>query len=144
MIVWKWKIQEFSYAIWKKASEWHTYLYNAIISNFLVKCNLLFTCSCLVSPHQITPFAIPEMHRGHMASSKKLVLHLVKRGRLTCWSLLPSYFMERTPHRIIKCTFKQHTNHGWVVMCAWNWYSTLWSKNIKRKSEQALVRFLMY
>ena len=82
--------------------------------------------------HQMTPFANPKMHRGSASKSYfynwYTVCYIHKRGEADLQEL-PSYFMDCTPHRIIKCTFKQHNRPcGWVVMLAWNWNSALWSK----------------
>ena len=72
--------------------------------------------------HQMAPFANPKMHWGRPQRVSFTI------GIEQAWEQqqlkpdlvveLPSYFMDRTPHRIIKCTFKQHTDRGWVVMCA--------------------------
>jgi hypothetical protein len=85
--------------------------------------------------HQMTPFAKSKMHRGSASKSYfynwYTVCYVHKRGEADLQEL-PSYFMDCTPHRIIKCTFKQHNRPcGWVVMLAWNWNSALWSKKKK-------------
>ena len=93
----------------------------------------VITRSCMNPPqHQMTPFANPKMHRGSASKSYfynwYTVCYVHKRGEADLQEL-PSYFMDCTPHRIIKCTFKQHNRPcGWVVMLAWNWNSALWSK----------------
>ena len=83
----------------------------------------IITLSCMNPPqHQMTPFANPKMHRGSASKSYfynwYTVCYVHKRGEADLQEL-PSYFMDCTPHRIIKCTFKQHNRPcGWVVMLA--------------------------
>ena len=97
----------------------------------------VITRSCMNPPqHQMTPFANPKMHRGSASKSYfynwYTVCYVHKRGEADLQEL-PSYFMDCTPHRIIKCTFKQHNRPcGWVVMLAWNWNSPLWSRNLTK------------